>query len=131
MTAIATIVLNDGAATPVAHTFTAAGVKNAIATWQDVSGGYSVGFPTATMASRPPTKTSKVTKVTGKVVLPITEILAPSTIPSKAFDLLGTVEFVLPENASVQNRKDLIAYMKNFLASTPFTDAVHNLAVTW
>lgn len=137
MSTIGSVTLNDGATTPVAHTFAPAGVKNAIAKWQDRSGGISIGFPTITMSLREPTKASKVYKVTTKVVLPVLEVTSPSTstgiqpAPTKAYDLLATVEVVMPERASEQNRKDLLAYVRNFLANAVVTNGVQTLEPVW
>lgn len=137
MAQIANLVLNDGAATPVAHTFTPNGVKNAIAKWQDRSSGIPVGYPTVTFSLREPTKASKATKIIAKVVVPALEVTSPSTstgiqpAPTKAYECLCNIELVLPERSTQQDRRNLLAYVKNYLASTAMTDAVVDTITIW
>lgn len=128
MPAIAALTINDGAATPVAHTFSPANIDVAgVAKWEDRVGGVPLGFPTVTLSMRRPSKASRNYRLTAKVVYPVTETIAPSNFPSKAYDLIGTVEFVLPDRASLQQRKDLAAFVKNYLANAVITSCVENL----
>jgi len=137
MSAIAALVLADGQATPVNHTFTPRGVKNAIAKWQDISGGVVAGYPTITFSLREPTKASKATKVTAKIVVPTLEVTSPSTAtgiqpaPTKAYDNLCNIEFVFNERSSQAQRKDLAAYVKNYLASAAFQAALNDNETIW
>lgn len=134
MAAIAALTLADGAATPVNHTFSPVKVdSNGVAKWHDKSGGIALGYPIVTLSVREPTKGSRAFKVQGKVVLPVLEVTSPSTAtgiqpaPTKAYDVMCNVEIVLPERASLQERKDAFAYLKNFLANAVFTSAVNDL----
>jgi hypothetical protein len=38
--------------------------------------------------------------------------------PTLAYNLIATVELVLPERSTLQQRKDLLAYVKNALSNT-------------
>lgn len=133
MSAIAALTLADGQTTPVNHTFNPVNIDSAgIAKWADRSGGIALGYPVVTFSLRSPTKTSRNFKLTAKVVTPILEVTSPSTstgiqpAPTKAYDLLATIDMVLPERSSVAQRKDLLAYLKNFLANAVMTAAVEN-----
>lgn len=133
MSAIAAVVLADGVATPVNHTFNPVNIDSAgIARWADRAGGIALGFPTVTFAVRSPSKTNRNYKVTAKVVTPVLEVTSPSTAtgiqpaPTKAYDLFATVEFVLPERSTLAQRKDLLAYMKNFLAHSTVVNAIES-----
>lgn len=133
MSAIAALTLADGQATPVNHTFNPVNIDSAgIAKWADRSGGIALGYPVVTFSLRSPTKTSRNFKLTAKVVTPILEVTSPSTstgiqpAPTKAYDLLATIDMVLPERSSVAQRKDLLAFLKNFLANAVMTAAVEN-----
>lgn len=124
MTAIAAMTINDGQATPVAHTFAPVNIdQTGVAKWADRSGGIALGFPTITFSMRQPTKASRNYRVTAKVALPVLEQTSASTAtgiqpaPTKAYDLLANLEFVLPERSTLAQRNDLIAYVKNFLAN--------------
>jgi len=124
MSAIATLSLNDGQATPVLKTFSPNGTKEGIASWSDRSGGIALGYPTITHSLKTPTKGSRAYKMTAKVVLPILEQTSASTAtgiqpaPTLAYNLLANIEFVLPERCTSAQRKDLLAFVKNFLATT-------------
>lgn len=134
MAAIAALTLADGQASPANHTFSPVKIDTTgIAKWQDRADGIAVGFPTVTVSVRDPNKGSKAYKVQAKVVLPVLEVTSPSTssgiqpAPTKAYDLLANVEIVLPERSSIDERKDLLAYVKNLLANAVLTSAVHDL----
>ena len=130
MAAIATLVLADGASTPVNHNFAPVNVIAGLAKWTDRSGGINLGMPVATLAVRPPQGKSRSTKVSAKIVVPTLEVTAPSTstgiqpAPTKAYDCFLNLEFVLPERASLQERKNILAYAQNFLAHAVMTAAV-------
>jgi hypothetical protein len=125
MTAIAALILNDGQATPVAHTFSPVNIDQAgVARWADRSGGIALGFPVITFSNKGPVaKGSRNFRETFKVVFPVLELTSPSTMtgiqpaPTKAFDLIFNGEFVLPERSSLAQRNDLLAFVKNFLAN--------------
>lgn len=129
MAQIAPLVLKDGAA--VNHTFTPVGTDSGIATYQDVSSGIAISFPTITTSLRLPSKKATSAKATMKIVVPVTEVLAPSTLPTKAFELFANLEVVMPEKATPNQRADIAAYTANLLASTPVQDMLKNLITTW
>lgn len=138
MSALAPIVINDGATTPVAHTFSPVGIDAAgVAKLADRSGGIAIGFPVVTMSVRMPTKVSRNYKVIGKIVRPTLEVTSPSTAtgiqpaPTKAYDHLGTFEFVLPERGTEAERKDILAYMSNLIASVSIQNAVKTFETTY
>lgn len=124
MAAIANVVINDGLSTPVAHTFAPVTIDaQGVAKWADRSGGISVGFPTLSYSLKSPTGSSKSYKMTAKVTLPVLEQTSPSTAtgiqpaPVVAYNLIANIEMVLPERSTTQDRKNLLAYAKNFLAT--------------
>jgi hypothetical protein len=136
MPAIASLVANDGATTPVAHTFSPVGINaDMVAQYDDRSPGVAVGYNSLTVSLRKPSNgsTSRNYKAVIKLVLPTLEITSPSTStgispqPTKAFDCLANVEFVFSERSSLQNRKDLLALVKNILAHATITSVVQDL----
>lgn len=132
MGALAAINLNDGQGTPVAHTFTPSRIQDGVAILCDMSGGVSLGYPKITHLVRMPNNGSRNWKVTAKVVLPVLEVTSPSTssgiqpAPTLAYNLEAHVEIILPERSSVAERKDLNAFLKNYLAHAVMTAAVEN-----
>lgn len=133
MSAFAPIILADGQSTPVNHTFSPVNIDPVgVATLADRSGGIAIGFPVLSLLVRPSTKTSRNYKVSGKILVPTLEVTSPSTstgiqpAPTKAYDCMGTIEFVLPERSTVLERANVLAYMKNALANANFTNAIVN-----
>lgn len=130
MSAIAAIVLPDAAATPVNHTFSPVTIVNEVAKWADRSGGISVGFPVITHSLRQPNKTSRSYKAQIKLVLPVLEITSPSTgtgiqpAPTKGYDLVANLEFVMPERSTLQQRKDLLKFVQGLLSSVPIVATI-------
>jgi hypothetical protein len=103
-----------------------------VASWADRSGGIALGFPMASFSLRPPTAQSRVYKLTLKVVMPVLEVTSPSTstgiqpAPTKAYDITGQVEIFLPERSSLQERKDLLAFLRDYLSEAIVTNAVQD-----
>lgn len=138
MAQIAALTLADGKATPVNHTFAPVGKDSAgVAKWVDRIGGIAIGYPTITMSVSEPNKSTRAFKVTRKVVLPVLEVTSPSTstgiqpAPTKAYDLIATTTYSLPERSTLEQRQDLLAYAKNFDASTVFQSAVKDFESVW
>lgn len=136
MPAIGNIVIADGQATPVNHTFSPVGISaDNVATFNDRSAGIPIGYNALTMSLRQPSKNGSARnfKAQLKLVLPTLEVTSPSTstgiqpAPTKAYDCMAVVEFVLPERSSLQNRKDLLTLLKNALATTVTTAVVQDL----
>lgn len=137
MAAIATLTLADGQSTPVNHAFDPVNIIGDVAKYADRSGGIALGYPVVTFSVRAPSKDSRNYRVQGKVVTPVLEVTSPSTAtgiqpaPTKAYDLLMNVEFVLPERSTQAQRKDILAYAKNFLASSVLSNAVNNFETVY
>lgn len=120
-------VITDSATIGVSHTFDPEGfVQPGVTRWVDRSGGIAMGYPALTMSVRPPTKASRIYKVTAKVVLPVMETLTASTAsgitpaPTKAYDLTFIGEFMLPERSALAERKQLLR-----LAASLFFDTIN------
>lgn len=139
MTAFTNITINDGQATPVAHTFTARRIDNGVAKWQDISGGIAVGFPTITSSLREPIKGSSTPlyKDVMKITLPVLEVVNSSTYsgitpaPTKAYDLQVNVEFLMPERSTNQDRKNIRAYVANALAQADLKAMIEDLNMVY
>lgn len=137
MPQIAAITLADGQATPVTHTFAPVGVDGGIAKYEDRVTGIALGFPTITLSIRRPAKGSRNFKIVRKIVLPVLEVTSPSTAtgiqpaPTKAFEITNNSEWIIPERATPAQRADLLAYAKNFDASTVFQQMVKEYEAVW
>nr|QDH90053.1 MAG: hypothetical protein H1BulkLitter5446_000002 [Leviviridae sp.] len=95
-----------------------------VARWCDRSGGIAIGYPAFSLSVRPPTKTSRVYKVTAKLVLPTLEQTSPSTAtgiqpaPTKAYDCMCVMEFMLPERSTLTERNALLSHVRSLFATT-------------
>jgi hypothetical protein len=132
MPAIAAVTINDGAATPVAHVFSPVNIVGDVAKLSDRSGGIALGYPAITQSMRSPGNGLRTYKVTQRVLYPILEVTSPSTAtgiqpaPTLAYNLMCNVEWVLPERSTLQQRKDLKAFVKNYLAHSNTTVAIED-----
>lgn len=133
MTAIAALTLNNGETTPVAKTFNPVNIDaNGVAKWADRSGGVALGYPIITYSLKSPNKDSRAYKLTAKVTLPVLEQTSPSTstgiqpAPTLAYNVLATVEFAMPERSTQQQRKDVRAFLANFVANSVVTAGVND-----
>jgi hypothetical protein len=144
MSALAALTLNDGQATPVAHTFSPARITDrGVAKYYDRLGGVPVLFSEVHIAVYdPPTITNKVKagmvdklmyKAVLKVLVPVPDVTSPATgtgiqpAPSKAYDCAFSCTFSLPVRSDLSTRKDVLAYVKGLLATTEVSNAVLNL----
>lgn len=129
MSAQANLVLNDGQATPVAKTFSARGADLKLAHWTDISGGIGIGMAKITLGNVQAISGNGSYKVEARITLPVMETISGSDggytpIPKVAFNVFAKCEFVVPNRASLQNRKDILAFAKNLLAHTVMTETV-------
>lgn len=133
MAAIANITLTDATpVTPVNRVFSPTKKDKDLFTYHNRASGIVVGFDQVTIQTRQADKATKATKVTLKLVTPILEQTSPSTstgiqpAPTVAYNLLANVELVLPDRSSLQNRKDLLAMIRDALSEAVVTQAVEN-----
>lgn len=132
MPSLANIVINDGATTPVAHTFAPVSQSGTGAVLADRSGGISVGYPTFEINTSLPSKTSRLYKTRLKIALPVLENVTNSTIsgiapaPTLSYTMTADMTFFMPERSNLQNRKDIIAFAKNALANALVSAVLEN-----
>lgn len=129
----ATITLNDGAATPVAHSFTPVTVNaDGVAKYSDKASGIVIGYPIVTLQPKESNKQNRSSRVVGKVALPVMEQVAGSAAtgltpaPTVAYTMYFNFDFSLPDRSTLQNRKDVLAYAKNLLANAVITALVQD-----
>lgn len=144
MAALAPITINDGLTTPVAHTFNPSKVTTeGTAKYFDRVLGSAVLFGEIHISLYEPKRVASRVKdpilselsykAVVKVMIPKADITSPTTgtgiqpAPSKAYDALFVGTFTLPARSDVAARKDLLAYVKNLLATTVVTSLVQDL----
>jgi len=125
MSAFAPIVLDDGAGTPVPHTFSPSTIDpNGVARLFENGDVPFDGRNSISLAVKLPKNGGQVARVTAKVVVPVMDSLDPL---KKIGEVLGTVEFVVPKGATLSNRADVLAFARNFLMDASMESAVVDL----
>jgi len=133
MASVAPIVINDGQATPVAHTFSPARQSGDLYEWHDRSALVAAGFKKISVFTRFGTVSNAGQRITIKVMDPTLAVTAPSSgtgiqpNPVQAYSTLCTLDFLLPNAANQQARKDVLAYVKNLLSNSQIVAAIENL----
>lgn len=132
MTAIANIVINDGANTPVAHTFAPVTTDGQRAEFADRSAGVPLGYNTLVLSVRPPVKDGLVYKTVVEIKTPILEAATGpnaqgfTPAPTWAYGLVARLEILSSTRSTLQNRKDLLAFMRNALANSAIQSAIYD-----
>jgi len=136
------IVLADAQATPVNHTFVPIGRdRNGVFMFEDQSQSNAIGFWRISVELTKPAlaqakQSSEGRSMRMKIGLhePILETVSNNTVsgiapaPTVSYVPRSFTEFVIPERASLQNRKDLRKMMALLLAETQVTAMVETLA---
>lgn len=116
MATFANIILNDGATTPVAHTFAVKSNDGNVSTYEDRVSGVPMGFGKLIVRTA---DTSEQRAVKIDVLIPVLEAVAGANVEGftppakKAFQNIGKIEFRTNMRSTTQQRKDLVAYVKN------------------
>lgn len=120
MPAIAAIVLNDGKATPVAHTFAPKKQVGDITTWEDRIGGVPKAYPRVSLLTK---ESDVLRRVSTVIQVPVLKAVAGvnslgyTPAAEVAHTLKIKIEAELPQLSSEADRADLYAYAQNWLAN--------------
>lgn len=133
MSAIAPITINDGAATPLAHTYNP--VSSApIALFRDTVASLPLVGQCTIAVSEKLDSGSGLNKVRVVLNVPVVETIGTVGAngyvagPKVAFSVKANVDFILPSRSTMQNRKDLRVMLTNLLANAQIVDTIDNLA---
>jgi len=130
MPALADITINDGAATPVAKTFSPVMIDgNGVAEYADVSSGVAIGFPTIKISSR---RTTENVRVKANISVPVLEALGTADSgltppPTVAYVARGHMEFILPLRSDLATREHVLAFVQNLSADAVVSALVEDL----
>lgn len=131
MPSAATMSINDGQATPVAHYFVPQGdnLKNGVFTFNDRTGGVPIGYNRLSFLLKEPAPArngqgegTRAYRGSIRIVVPMLETLSTTSgsgilaAPTLACTAIGQLDFTLPERSSLAMRKDFLAYWRNVLA---------------
>ncbi len=125
MPAIAALSINDGQATPVAHTFNPVTTDGSKGQWADRSPSIPAGFRTISSEVLPPSGSRTVNKVTHGFMIPVVATVN-SVDTVVRYNSAQVILNVHPES-TLQERKDLNAYVANFMVNASVKTSVENL----
>jgi hypothetical protein len=134
MSAQANITINNGAGTPVAKTFNPKGAKKQadgkdIAIWRDQSAGLAIGYPSIT-EQHSDANSNGVEKFRYVIDLPV--VATPvNEAPSVSYRPQAFIEVMVPQSATPAELADIVAFTKNFVALTYFSDAITKREAAW
>lgn len=133
MPARSDVTLKDGQTPSVSHTFKPGLVvdtrSESSAEFEDRSGGIAIGNPRLRLALKRPNEQSPNHRFGSKIVVPVLDTVWSSDpqgyqpAPKWAFDNLFSVDFVMNQRSTAQQRKDMLAYLREWVNS-PLFEAV-------
>lgn len=113
--------INDGQATPVAHTWVAAGVVGGIATWLEKTSTAFAGYLRLTYAMKLPPVFDDTTprRHTLKLVCPTlsTDIVTGAAKGRFSRLITGNLDVTVSALSTLQEKKDFVAYMANCMTA--------------
>ncbi len=133
MPAIAAITINDGQATPVAHTFNP--VESGLPMYQENGNTTipAIGYPEIATSLRKATADNGVNKAMITLKVPVLETVSGSTVggyapgPKVAYFLQFKGEVLLPARSTGSQRKDLRVMFANLLTNAQVVALVDSL----
>lgn len=126
MPAMASITINDGKATPVAHTFAPVRTDGSNAKLANRNASIPKGFETLEVNVREAQSADGAYRITGSIVLPTT-----GTLPDTSTGVLRSSKvdfaFSCAQLSTAQERKDLAALASNLFAHALFKQVIENV----
>jgi hypothetical protein len=125
MPAIAALVINDGAATPVAHTFAPVTTDGSLAKWADRSPSIPSGFRTITEEVLEPSGNRTAYKITLGFFFPV--VATVNGVDTVVRFSSANVVFNMAPDSTTQERDDNLTYVINTLSHATIRTSVENL----
>jgi len=124
MPAIAALTINDGAATPVARTFAVQGTTGQKATWLEKTAGVSIGYIKLTDEYREAKSSTGANSRLMGYELPT--VATVNGVTTRVRVSSAQVRLNFAQDATDQEKKDLVAYVINHLSNATVRPAVYN-----
>lgn len=125
MPAIAALTVNDGQSTPAAHTFSPQSQTGSRSQWADRSPTIPAGYRTISHELAEPNGARTVHKVTMGFMVPVVATVDGSDAVVRYNS--GQVVLNINPQSTLQERKDLMAYIANTLGLSTVKTSVENL----
>lgn len=113
-------------------TFSPATIKGDVAAYEDRALGVSIGYPRVTASVARPSKTSRLSKVRLKVVVPVLEAVTGTNLTgvtppaAVAYTTSADIVFMLPERSNLNQRQALLYLVQSLLAAAEVSALVVN-----
>lgn len=134
----ANVTLTDAATTPVNHVFYPVTSKGDVLFWRDRTvTTIPIGQDKLSLLQRTPTKDAQVYKYSWKLESPTLEQTSASTAtgiqpqPTLAYNNLASLDLVFHERSTLQERKDLLAKVRDLIDEAIVTAQAENLEFTF
>lgn len=124
MPAISTLTVNDGAATPVSHTFAFAGQSGSRFTFADKASGIPIGYTKITHEVRDAKSATGANSVIIGLELPT--VSSVSGVNTRVRVSSAQVRLNFAQDSTDQERKDAVAYVINYLSNATIRPALYN-----
>lgn len=129
MPAIAALSINDGAATPAAHTFAVQGTTGLKATWLEKSSGVPSGYLRITDEFREAKSASGAHSRIYGFEFPVMAVV--DGVNTRVRVSSAQVRFNFAQDSTDQERKDAVAYVTNLLSNATMKAATWGLEPTY
>lgn len=123
--AIAALTINDGQASPAAHTFDPVTTDGSLAKWADRSPSIPAGYRSLSWEVVPPSGNRTTHKLTLGISVPV--VATVNGVDTVVRYSSGQVVLNVHPESLLQERKDLLAYVANFLGIAGVKTSVQNL----
>jgi hypothetical protein len=121
---MAALSINDGLATPGAHTFAVDTTNGRKASWNEKTAGVAVGYFPLSHEYRPATTPTGANRVLINLSTP--RVATVDGTQKRVSVSSAQVVFNFAQDATLQERKDLLAYISNYLADATAKAAIYN-----
>jgi hypothetical protein len=121
------ITLTDAATTPVNRVYKPQLSNEGLILWRDTTQAVFAGQNRLTLSQRVANKQARSNKVSWKLECPVLEQTAAYGPYSVAYTNLVNLELVLHDRSSQQERKDILAQMRDLIDEAIVTSQVHDL----
>lgn len=119
------LTIADGQATPVNQTFAVEQATPALSSFADRASGVAAGFRRILISNKFATSKSPVNRTKLTLACPVLQTV--NGVSTIAYTARAQLEFILPDQATDGDRKNIFAFVKNALANTSVQSALRDL----
>lgn len=123
----ANITLTDAATTPVNRVYKPYQSSENLILWRDTTQAVFAGQNRLTLVQRLANKQARSNKISWKLECPVLEQTAAYGPYSLAYTNLASLELVMHDRSSQQERKDVLAQMRDLIDEAIVQSQVHDL----